>query len=101
MERYENKISNIKDGIARKQEHILKVDDEIHDLQQSLHKYEELQKRLPERHQFPWDVDEKDSLKNALDKFIKNMAENHKRTSVAIAARINVEKWLRDYRGDY
>lgn len=97
MERYENKIENLKEEISRKTDHVMKVEDEIDELKVDLHKYEELQKRLPERHQFPWDDQEKYNLKNALDRFIRGMAKNHKRTPIAIASRIRIEKWLIDF----
>lgn len=101
MERYENKIEKIKEEIGRKTDHVMNVEDEITGLRVTLNKYEELQRQLPERHQFPWDANEKDNLRSALKSFIKGMAKNHKRTPVAIAARINVEKWLRDYQGEF
>ena len=100
MQRYENKIEKLKEEIDRKQDHVMKVDDEIAELQKDLHKYEELQKQLPERHMLPWDDQEKTNLKNALDRFIEGMAKNHKRTVIAIASRIKVEKWLYDYSGE-
>jgi len=102
LERYELKIESIKREIASKQEHILDVDDEIDELRANLDKYKKLQKQLPERHQFPWDRNEKNNLKKALKHFVAGMARNHKRTPVAIAARIKTEKWLVELsNGDY
>ena len=100
MERYANKIERLKEDIDRKTDHVMKVEDEIGELQKDLRKYEELQKQLPERHMHPWDEQEKCNLRNALDRFIEGMAKNHKRTPVAIKSRINVEKWLHHYQGD-
>ena len=65
-----NKISEMRDSMCEKQEKVLKL--------------EKLQKRLPERHGFPWEKNEKENLKKALMRFISSRAEIHKRTTVSI-----------------
>jgi hypothetical protein len=96
LKQYEKRIELLKKEKEYKFELISKTEDRIANLDYQIKQLEELQNNLPERHMLPWDNNEKDNLKKMTTRFIEGAAKNHKRTKIAIAARIIKEKWLLD-----
>lgn len=94
MGRYEHKIKCLENQIVVKQEQLFKVEDEIVRIRKDIKNLKELQERLPERHHFTWEQEERNNLLSQLRIFIEERAKIHKRTPVAIAAQIHHQKWL-------
>lgn len=106
--RYEHQIRGLEEKINQKresqlnlEERIDEIDIEVDKIKEKISDLKKAQELLPHRHHEPWNEGEKDKLFKSLVNLIKDRANIHERTEVAIASRIVHENWLirwKDYR---